>query len=96
MATNFLSIESSSPLGLMYLPLCLRRGTPKKAKLVCPYFTLQMMENILYMLGLIVYLIWIQMLRMDTNVMNLIYVGFDCLSHLDTKVKEDTNVMNLI
>ena len=36
------------------------------------------------------------MLRMDTNVMNLIYVGFDCLSHLDTKVKDDTNVMNLI
>ena len=28
------------------------------------------------------------MLRMDTNVMNLIYVGFDCLSHLDTNVKD--------
>ena len=27
---------------------------------------------------------------MDTNVMNFIQVGFDCLSHMDT------NVMNLI
>jgi len=27
------------------------------------------------------------MLRMDTNVMNLMLVGFDCLSHLDTIVK---------
>ena len=41
-----------------------------------------------YRLGLIVYLIWIQILRMDTNVMNLIYVGFDCLSHLVTNVKD--------
>ena len=38
--------------------------------------------------------------RMDTNVMNLIQVGFDCLSDLDTNVKDgyeyhdrfDTNV----
>ena len=28
------------------------------------------------------------MLRMDTNVINLIYVGFDCLSHLVTNVKD--------
>ena len=28
------------------------------------------------------------MLGMDTNVMNLILVGFDCLSHLDTNVKD--------
>ena len=28
------------------------------------------------------------MLRMDTNVMNLIKVGFDCLFDLDTKVKD--------
>ena len=28
------------------------------------------------------------MLRMDTNVMNFIYVGFVCLSHLDTNVKD--------
>jgi len=28
------------------------------------------------------------MLRIDTNVMNLIYLGFDCLSHLDTNVKD--------
>ena len=28
------------------------------------------------------------MLKMDTNVMNLIKVGFDCLSDLDTKVKD--------
>ena len=42
--------------------------------------------------------------RMDTNVMNkFIWVGFDCLSDLDTNVKDgyechgmDTNVMNLI
>ena len=26
--------------------------------------------------------------RMDTNVMNLIKVGFDCLSDLDTKVND--------
>ena len=25
---------------------------------------------------------------MDTNVMNLIKVGFDCLSHMDTNVKD--------
>jgi len=37
---------------------------------------------------LIVYLIWIQMLGIDTNVMNLIYLGFDCLSHLDTNVRD--------
>ena len=30
----------------------------------------------------------IQKLRMDTNVMNFIKVGFDCLSDLDTKVKD--------
>ena len=28
------------------------------------------------------------MLKMDTNVMNLIQVGFDCLSHADTKGKD--------
>ena len=28
------------------------------------------------------------MLRMDMNVMNLIQVGFDCLSYLDSKVKD--------
>jgi hypothetical protein len=32
---------------------------------------------------------------MDTNVMNLIYVEFDCLSHLVEMLKMDTNVMNL-
>jgi len=37
---------------------------------------------------LIVYLFSIQKVRMDTNVMNLIQVGFDCLSHLDTNVKD--------
>ena len=32
---------------------------------------------------------WIRMLkRMDTNVMSLIQVGFDCLSDLDTNVKD--------
>ena len=28
------------------------------------------------------------MLKMDTNFMNLIYVGFDCLSQLDRNVKD--------
>jgi len=28
------------------------------------------------------------MLRMDTNVMNLIWVGIDCLSDLDTNFKD--------
>ena len=28
------------------------------------------------------------MLRMDTNVIYLIKVGFDCLSYLDTNVKD--------
>jgi hypothetical protein len=49
---------------------------------------------------------WIRMLkRMDTNVMNkFIWVGFDCLSDLDTNVKDGyechdrlvTNVINLL
>ena len=29
------------------------------------------------------------MLRMNTNVMKLIKVGFDCLSDLDTNVKDE-------
>ena len=38
------------------------------------------------------------MLSLDTNVMNLIQVGFDCLSDLDTllMLRMDTNVMNSI
>ena len=51
-----------------------------------------------YRLGLIVYLIWIlgyechnmldtNVKRMDTNVINLVYVGFDCLSDLDTWIR---------
>ena len=36
------------------------------------------------------------MLRMDTNVINLIYVGFDCLSHRLQMLRMDMNVMNLI
>ena len=42
------------------------------------------------------YLIWIQMLKMDTNVMNLIYVGFDCLSHLDTNVRDMKRVVRKV
>ena len=39
----------------------------------------------------------IQMLkRMDTNVMNLIQVGFDCLSDMDTNIKDGYKVMNLM
>jgi len=36
------------------------------------------------------------MLRMDTNVMNLIKVGFDCLSYLDTNVKDGYECSDLI
>ena len=36
------------------------------------------------------------MLRMDTNVMNLIQVWFDCLSHLNTNVKDGYKCQNLI
>ena len=39
-------------------------------------------------MGLIVDLIWIQMLGIDTNIMNLIKVVVDCLSFLDTNVKD--------
>ena len=52
-----------------------------------------------------VMIVWIRMLKVtDTNIMNLIKVGFDCLYDLDTNVKDgyechdrlDTNVINLL
>jgi len=36
------------------------------------------------------------MLGIDKNVMNLIKVGFDCFSELETILRMNTNVMNLI